>query len=115
MLLQHPIATNGWILPLPLRTTARLFSSSSMADDTATTAVPQLPLPEPICSDTPGTWAYDTMSRRVNEEILERTVQDIKEDLEKPAFAPIKERIEKLRQNLATSSKHLRMVSPFFE
>lgn len=37
---------------------------------------PKAPLPPPICSTEPGTWAHDTMSRRVNEEILERTWLD---------------------------------------
>lgn len=32
------------------------------------------PLPPPICSSVPGTWAYDTMSRRVREEIIEKVV-----------------------------------------
>jgi hypothetical protein len=34
-----------------------------------TRALPKLPLPEPILSMTPGTWAHDTMSRRVDSEI----------------------------------------------
>ena len=32
--------------------------------------VPTLPLPIPTLSDEPGSWAFDTMSRRVNAEIL---------------------------------------------
>ena len=34
---------------------------------------PGLPLPPPITSDEPGTWSYDTMSRRVVE-IARRTL-----------------------------------------
>jgi len=37
---------------------------------------PSLPLPDPILSTTPGTWSFDTMSRRVNEEILQRTYDE---------------------------------------
>ncbi len=32
------------------------------------------PLPSPLTSDKQGTWAYDTMSRRINEEILQGMV-----------------------------------------
>ena len=31
---------------------------------------PALEIPAPLLSLTPGTWAYDTMSRRVNGELL---------------------------------------------
>lgn len=37
---------------------------------------PSLPLPNPLVSTEPGTWAFDTMSRRVNEEILQRTYDE---------------------------------------
>ncbi|KAL7579928.1 hypothetical protein ACA910_004928 [Epithemia clementina (nom. ined.)] len=40
---------------------------------------PALDLPPPIRSETPGTWAFDTMSRRVDSEILERTLKDNEE------------------------------------
>ncbi|GJQ11586.1 hypothetical protein GpartN1_g3377.t1 [Galdieria partita] len=33
---------------------------------------PRAPLPPPICSDQPGTWAYDTLTRRIRTEILAR-------------------------------------------
>ena len=32
------------------------------------------PMPPPIRSNVPETWAYDTMSRRVREEILDKVV-----------------------------------------
>ncbi|GAX15636.1 hypothetical protein FisN_3Hh108 [Fistulifera solaris] len=38
--------------------------------------LPILPIPPPICSTEPGSWAYDTMSRRVDAEILQRTWDD---------------------------------------
>lgn len=40
------------------------------------TKQPIAPLPPPLCSDTPGTWAYDTMSRRVREDILARVFRE---------------------------------------
>jgi hypothetical protein len=61
---------------------------------------PNLPIPEAICSTEPGTWAYDTMSRRVNEEILERNYQDNKETWESAKFAPVLARIQALRFDL---------------
>ncbi|CAN0405762.1 unnamed protein product, partial [Scytosiphon promiscuus] len=33
---------------------------------------PSAPLPEIIVSNVPGSWAYDTMSRRLRENILMR-------------------------------------------
>lgn len=74
---------------------------------TATSDIPKprLDIPEPICSDVPGTWAYDTMSRRVDEEILQRTYEDNKETFETEAFKPILERFNKLREELRSSSK----------
>jgi hypothetical protein len=64
-----------------------IIHSSSANDDcnnniTPTTAtiikqlLPKLPLPKPICSNIPKTWAYDTMSRRIDNEILSRVYDD---------------------------------------
>lgn len=38
--------------------------------------LPRIPLPPEITSDVPGTWAYDTMSRRVREDILMRIFRE---------------------------------------
>jgi hypothetical protein len=43
--------------------------------------LPKLPLPKPICSNIPKTWAYDTMSRRIDNEILSRVYDDNYETL----------------------------------
>jgi hypothetical protein len=69
--------------------------------------LPRLALPEPIRSETPGTWAYDTMSRRIDSEILERTYQDNKETFESAKFAGILARFKELRFELqhAASTK----------
>lgn len=40
------------------------------------TSAPSVPLPPVLCSDIPGTWAHDTMSRRVRKEILARVFRE---------------------------------------
>jgi hypothetical protein len=84
-------------------------SSPTSADAHTTTTSnnnpkPKLPIPEPIYSNIPGTWAYDTMSRRVDEEILQRTYNDNKEMFETEAFSSIKAKFDALRKDLQTSS-----------
>ena len=37
---------------------------------------PAVNLPKEMYSNQPGTWAYDTMSRRVHEDILPRIIDD---------------------------------------
>ena len=78
------------------------MSSSTMS---STNPKPKLPIPEPIYSDTPGTWAYDTMSRRVDEEILQRTLEDNQEAFASDAFVDINAKFEALRKDLQTSAK----------
>ena len=99
-----------------LTSTAAAFASTSTSSTlvpktllkmTATSDVPKptLDIPEPICSATPGTWAYDTMSRRVDQEILQRTYEDNKEIFESDEFKEIFARFEELRKDLQSSSK----------
>jgi Damage-control phosphatase ARMT1-like domain len=99
---------------LLLGNTMKSSSTSTAAAERGVGAEPNLPLPPPICSDAPGTWAYDTMSRRVDEEILERTVQDCRQDLEKPEFDAIRRNIEALRNELrhAATTKLTRIDKP---
>eukprot|EP00591_Stephanopyxis_turris_P004087 CAMPEP_0195511782 /NCGR_PEP_ID=MMETSP0794_2-20130614/3979_1 /TAXON_ID=515487 /ORGANISM="Stephanopyxis turris, Strain CCMP 815" /LENGTH=492 /DNA_ID=CAMNT_0040639439 /DNA_START=40 /DNA_END=1518 /DNA_ORIENTATION=+ len=66
----------------------------------ATKAVPALPIPPPILSTTPGTWAYDTMSRRVDSEILQRTFEENEEELSSPEFAQALKNFNALREEL---------------
>lgn len=75
------------------------------ATTTPTTSVPTLPLPEVICSDVPGTWAYDTMSRRVDKEILQRTFDENKQEFESEAFSNVLERYNDLRKELQSTAK----------
>lgn len=43
-----------------------------------------LPLPPPMRSNVPGTWAHDTMIRRVVEDIIPRIIEDNKDELTRP-------------------------------
>jgi Damage-control phosphatase ARMT1-like domain len=63
--------------------------------------LPNLPLPPKICSDVVGTWAHDTMSRRVYQEILCNIVlKDCADDLAQAHFLPIRDAIISLRTEL---------------
>ena len=86
-------------------------SSSSPAPPTVSftdNPKPLLPIPDPICSDVPGTWAYDTMSRRVDEEILQRTLEDNIDVLDSsrsdPKYRKVVTKFQSLRDELRTSS-----------
>ena len=62
-------------------------------------------IPDPITSNVPGTWSYDTMSRRIDAEILQRTYEDNKETWEnQPEFKAILARFTKLRKDLQQAS-----------
>ena len=81
------------------------MATTSQTTTTTNPKGPNLPIPDPIYSDIPGTWAYDTMSRRVNEEILQRTYEDNKEIWENNSeFAPILKRFQELRNDLQNAS-----------
>ena len=87
----------------------------SNQDTTSTTATetpkPALPIPPMILSTTPGTWAYDTMSRRVDKEILQRTYDENIDTFNKPEFASILTEFNALRNELqsaaTTTMRHL--------
>jgi len=74
------------------------------SQSTSTKPKPNLPIPDPICSTEPGSWAFDTMSRRVDEEILQRTWEDMEDDWKKPEFAEIKKRFQELREDLQNAA-----------
>lgn len=69
-----------------------------------TKPMPKIDLPPAICSTAPGTWAYDTMSRRVDAEILQRTFEDNKETFESSGFESILKRFNDLRQELQNAA-----------
>lgn len=85
--------TQAWVTP------NQLTMSS-----TTSNPLPKLPLPEPILSTTPGTWAYDTMSRRVDAEILQRTFDENKEEFESEAFKDVLGRFNALRAQLQSAA-----------
>eukprot|EP00611_Tribonema_gayanum_P028977 TRINITY_DN7622_c0_g1_i1.p1 TRINITY_DN7622_c0_g1~~TRINITY_DN7622_c0_g1_i1.p1 ORF type:complete len:254 (-),score=83.00 TRINITY_DN7622_c0_g1_i1:548-1279(-) len=66
---------------------------------------PRAPLPPIILSNVPGTWAYDTMSRRVRENILMRIYDE--NDMDSPELAHAKTALDALVQELATPQTSL--------
>lgn len=66
--------------------------------------LPKLPIPEPILSSKPGTWAYDTMSRRVDSEILQRTYEDNEDTFNSAAFSDVLVRFNSLRAKLQSAA-----------
>ncbi|KAL7481316.1 hypothetical protein ACHAW6_007003 [Cyclotella cf. meneghiniana] len=85
-----------------LRTSIMASSTSSNTNTCPKTGnpLPNLPIPEPLLSLTPGTWAYDTMSRRLNKEILQRTYEENQAAFESPDFAKALVRFNNLRSEL---------------
>eukprot|EP00535_Pseudo-nitzschia_heimii_P001389 CAMPEP_0197181938 /NCGR_PEP_ID=MMETSP1423-20130617/6062_1 /TAXON_ID=476441 /ORGANISM="Pseudo-nitzschia heimii, Strain UNC1101" /LENGTH=463 /DNA_ID=CAMNT_0042632285 /DNA_START=183 /DNA_END=1574 /DNA_ORIENTATION=- len=73
---------------------------------------PNLLIPAPICSDVPGTWAFDTMSRRVDEEILQRTFEDNREIWQTDEFSGILQRFNDLRAELQNAAKTELVLPP---
>ena len=103
--------------------TTKNFSPNSLKMSSTTTTnnnsndtnpKPKLPLPEPLRSLTPGTWAYDTMSRRIDSEILERTFTENKDEFTNdPKFRKAYENFKLLRQDLQNASNtKLRQLYP---
>jgi hypothetical protein len=79
----------------------QIMRASSTAYSSKTgSPLPSLPIPDPLLSLTPGTWAYDTMSRRLNMEILQRTYEENEEKFNLPSFATALERFNQLRSEL---------------
>jgi hypothetical protein len=102
-------ATNHQLSSSSRRTTTRRRMATTTTTTTTTTneskKEPNLPIPEPIYSNVPGTWSYDTMSRRVDEEILQRTYDDNKDVWENnPEFESILKRFNELRYDLQNAS-----------
>lgn len=65
---------------------------------TMPTELPSAPLPPPLTSDVPGTWAFDTMSRRVRSDILARIFRE--NDLQPAAV----DRLRALDEELANAA-----------
>jgi hypothetical protein len=105
----------------PAKTITSSSHLTTMRSSSATTCpktgnpLPNLPIPDPLLSLTPGTWAYDTMSRRLNEDILQRTYEENEEAFKSPSFAKALERFNQLRSELGdaanTKLRHLQFES----
>ena len=86
-------------------TTTNPVEGDTYGDYFTTSYKPNLPLPSPLLSLTPGTWAYDTMTRRIDSEILQRTFDENKDNLtENPDFASALEKFQALRSELQNSA-----------
>mmetsp|Transcript_15835 Transcript_15835/g.44301 ORF Transcript_15835/g.44301 Transcript_15835/m.44301 type:complete len:461 (+) Transcript_15835:142-1524(+) len=72
--------------------------------------LPRAPVPAPILSNVPGTWAYDTMSRRVRDEILGRLMEE--NDFNALGMPEAKAALEELKEELTnpatTALRHLK-------
>mmetsp|Transcript_28405 Transcript_28405/g.39920 ORF Transcript_28405/g.39920 Transcript_28405/m.39920 type:complete len:491 (-) Transcript_28405:368-1840(-) len=104
--------TNAWCANSFQKQKALLSSISSSRNQevrtvmstSSSTPKPKIALPPPILSDTPGTWAYDTMSRRVDSDILQRTYEDCESDLASPGFENELKRFQDLRSELQSAA-----------
>lgn len=77
---------------------------------------PKLPLPPPLLSLTPGTWAHDTMSRRIDQEILQRTFEENKDEFLSERFTKAYANFQKLRSDLQNAqSTYIRALEPLDE
>ena len=74
--------------------------ASPSESETTDSNKPRLPIPEPLLSDKPGTWAHDTMSRRLNKDILQRTFEENQAKFETAGFSEALERFSRLRSEL---------------
>ena len=91
-------SSQAWISPSASR------FSTKMSSTTSKNPLPRLEIPPPILSNEPGTWAYDTMSRRVDSEILQRTAEDNKDTWEGDEWAPVRQRFAELRNELQNAA-----------
>jgi hypothetical protein len=85
----------------PMTLSETVSASESTTASPSVVVLPKLPLPPPICSNVVGTWAYDTMSRRIGQEILCNIVwHDCADDLSQLHFLSIRDAIMALRTEL---------------
>lgn len=78
---------------------ALLGAAAAMAPTKIRRATPKFaPMPDALTSTVPGTWAHDTMSRRVVEDILDKVVYGDNEA--EPWFASAKPSLDALRKEI---------------
>lgn len=75
---------------------------------------PKLALPKALDSQIPGTWSYDTMTRRIDSEILQRTYDENEIEFKSPKFASALVKFNALRLELRnagdTKLRHLHPI-----
>ncbi len=76
------------------------MSAAGSSATIASTSKPKAALPPIILSNVPGTWAYDTMSRRIRDDILVRIYEE--NDLSDPRLAGVKAELDQLKKELQT-------------
>jgi len=81
---------------------APLTMASTPTASGMSTTKPRALLPPIILSNVPGTWAYDTMSRRIRDDILVRIYAENDALLSTPAGASIKAQLDQLKRELET-------------
>lgn len=75
----------------------------AMAPPTITKTIPRMaPMPKMLTSETPGTWAHDTMSRRVVEDILDKVVYGDNDAA--PWFETAKPALDALRAEILSNA-----------
>lgn len=79
----------------------------SVALSMSSNPMPKLPLPPPLLSLTPGTWAHDTMSRRIDAEILQRTFEENEEEFLSERYSTAFENFQMLRKDLRSAETTL--------
>ena len=62
-------------------------------------------LPQKIFSNVPNTWAFDTVSRRLHEDILERVMEDNREDFVSKEGSRAHKKLRKLQEELKKNEK----------
>eukprot|EP01025_Chloroclados_australasicus_P040166 TRINITY_DN4182_c0_g1_i1.p1 TRINITY_DN4182_c0_g1~~TRINITY_DN4182_c0_g1_i1.p1 ORF type:complete len:412 (-),score=45.11 TRINITY_DN4182_c0_g1_i1:239-1474(-) len=72
----------------------------SLMTDTIPSTLPRAPIPEYIIPDVPGTWAYDTMARRVRDTIVKKIFEE--NDLQSPELSYARAPMEDLLKELET-------------
>lgn len=76
---------------------------ASVSNDGIISVLPRFtPMPEPLRSNTPGTWAYDTMSRRVLEDIVDKVVYGDNEGT--AVLEAARPALDELRAEIASAS-----------
>ena len=90
-------------IPLALQALC-IGAAAAMAPTKIRSATPKFaPMPDMLTSTIPGTWAHDTMSRRVVEDILDKVVYGDNED--EAWFSEAKPSLDALRAEILADAE----------